>query len=95
MAAYVIVDIEVTDPAGFEAYRRDVPASIAAFGGRYLTRGGTVRTLECDWTPKRCVVLEFPSLEAFDAWWDSPAYQPLRALRQRTSRSNIIVTEGV
>ena len=73
MAAYVIADIEVTDPAGYEEYRRLAPPTITAFGGRYLARGGTTETLEGDWSPRRCVILEFPSMENFRAWWASPA----------------------
>jgi len=95
MAAYLIADIEVIDRAGYEEYRSKVPATVAAYGGRYLARGGTTELLEGTWSPKRCVILEFPSLAQFKAWWASPEYQPLRALRQRTTRSNLVVTEGI
>ena len=95
MAVYVIADIEVVDSEGFEEYRRQVPATIAAHGGRYLARGGATQTLEGDWSPRRCVILEFPDMDRFKAWWSSAEYQPLRALRERTSRSNLIVTQGV
>ena len=59
MPAYFIVDLEVTDPAGFEEYRQLVPATIQQYGGRYVVRGGATETLEGDWQPKRVVVLEF------------------------------------
>jgi uncharacterized protein (DUF1330 family) len=95
MSVYVIADLEVIDAAGFDEYRRGVPATIAAHGGRYLARGGATRVLEGTWSPKRCVVLEFPTMQQFDTWWNSPEYQPLRALRERTTRSHLIVTEGV
>ena len=95
MAAYVIADIEVIDSAGFEEYRRQVPATIAAHGGRYLARGGETEVLEGSWSPKRCVILEFPDMPRFRAWWASPEYVPLRALRERTTRSDMIVTEGL
>jgi uncharacterized protein (DUF1330 family) len=95
MAAYLIGDVEVIDATGYETYRQQVPATIAAHGGRYLARGGAIETLEGAWTPKRCVVLEFPSMAQLKTWWDSPEYVPLRAIRERTTRSNIIVTEGV
>ena len=62
---------------------------------RYLARGGATRVLEGSWSPKRCVVLEFPTMQQFETWWNSPEYQPLRALRERTTRSHLIVTEGV
>jgi len=95
MAAYLIGDVEVIDATGYETYRQQVPATIAAYGGRYLARGGAIETLEGAWTPKRCVVLEFPDMAQLKTWWDSPEYVPLRAIRERTTRSNIIVTEGI
>jgi uncharacterized protein (DUF1330 family) len=95
MTAYVIADIEVLDPAGYEAYRQQVPATIAAYGGRYLARGGATEVLEGSWSPRRCVILEFPSMAQLKAWWDSPEYQPLRAIRERTTRSHLVATEGL
>ena len=95
MSAYVIADIEVLDPAGYEAYRQQVPPTIAAFGGRYLVRGGALTALEGDWLPKRCVILEFPSMAQLEAWYDSPAYVPLRALRERTTKSRLVKVEGL
>ena len=68
MAAYVIADIEVIDSAGFAQYQQKVPATIAAYGGRYLVRGGAAEVLEGSWSPKRCVVLEFPSMERAKEW---------------------------
>ncbi len=95
MTAYVIADVEVLDPAGYEAYRQQVPATIAAYGGRYLARGGATEVLEGGWSPRRCVILEFPSMAQLKAWWDSPEYQPLRTIRERTTRSNLVATEGL
>lgn len=95
MSAYVIADVEVIDSAGYEQYRQQVPATIAAFGGRYLVRGGALTALEGDWLPKRCVILEFPSMAQLEAWYDSPAYVPLRALRQRTTKSRLVKVEGL
>ena len=95
MAAYVIGDVEVIDAAGFEPYRQQVVATVTAYGGRYLARGGAIQTLEGNWSPQRCVILEFPSMAQLKTWWDSPEYVPLRVIRERTARSNIIVTEGI
>jgi uncharacterized protein (DUF1330 family) len=95
MSAYVIADVEVLDSAGYEQYRQQVPATIAAFGGRYLVRGGAVAALEGDWLPKRCVILEFPSMAQLEAWYESPAYVPLRALRERTTKSRLVKVEGL
>ena len=95
MSVYMIADVEITDPAGYEEYRLQVPATIAAHGGRYLARGGAITVLEGSWSPKRCVILEFPGMAEFKAWWDSPEYQRLRAIRERSTRSSLIVTEGL
>jgi len=95
MSAYVIADVEVLDSAGYEAYRQQVPATIASFGGRYLARGGALTVLEGDWAPKRCVILEFPSIAQAKAWYDSPAYVPLRAIRERTTKSRLVMVEGL
>ena len=95
MAAYVIADVEVTDPAGYDEYRKGVPATIAAYGGRYLARGGAVQVLEGDWIPRRAVILEFPSLERARAWYDSPEYRPLREMRARASDSRLVIIDGV
>ena len=95
MAVYVIADIEVVDSVGYEEYRQKAPATITAHGGRYLARGGATEVLEGSWSPKRCVLLTFPSMAQFKEWWTSPEYQALRAIRERTARSNLIVTEGL
>jgi uncharacterized protein (DUF1330 family) len=94
-AAYVINDMEVIDPVAFEKYRQLSPPTVALYGGRFLARGGATRTLEGTWSPKRLVILEFDSVERARAWIDSPEYAPARELRERASRSNIIVTEGL
>ena len=95
MAAYVVVEITVTDPAGFEAYRLAVPATIAAYGGRYLVRGGRSETVEGDWAPKRLVVLEFDSAEQARRWHDSPEYGEVRRLRENAAEFRMVIVEGV
>ena len=95
MPAYLIADVEVIDHAGFEEYRQKVLATISAHGGRYLARGGATEVLEGTWSPSRCIILEFPHLAQFKAWWSSPEYLPLRAIRERTAKSNLVVTEGL
>lgn len=95
MAAYLIADIEVTDRDGFAEYQQGVPATIAAHGGRYLVRGGASELLEGNWSPKRTVVLEFPSMAQLKAWYASPEYRPLIAIRERTTRSNLVIVEGI
>jgi uncharacterized protein (DUF1330 family) len=95
MTAYLIADLEVTDPVGYEEYKKRVPAVIAAHGGRYLARGGASDVLEGTWRPKRTAIIEFPSLASMKAFWDSPEYQPLRAMRERSAKSNLVVIEGL
>jgi uncharacterized protein (DUF1330 family) len=95
MAAYLIANIEVTDPVMYEEYRKRVTATIAAHGGRYLTRGGAVKVLEGEFDVKRFIVVEFPNMEALRSWYASPEYQPLLALRQRASKSMLMMAEGV
>lgn len=94
MPAYIINDMEVTDPRLFEEYRKLSPPTVAQYGGRFLARGGQTETLEGDWSPRRLVLLEFPSLERARAWIDSPEYAPARRLRQLSSVSNLILVEG-
>jgi uncharacterized protein (DUF1330 family) len=95
MKGYIIAEVEVTDPAGFEEYRGMVPGTIAAFGGRYVVRGGRVASLEGGWEPKRLVILEFDSFEQAKAWYESEHYGPARELRQRTANTRLIAVEGV
>ena len=95
MPAYIIADVQVTDPNAYEEYRSRVPAVIAAYGGRYLVRGGQVEQLEGDADPQRVVVLEFPSMAQLRAFYDSPEYRPLIALRRRSSRASLIAIAGV
>ncbi|MBM3393595.1 MAG: DUF1330 domain-containing protein [Betaproteobacteria bacterium] len=95
MSAYVIVELEVLDAALFEEYRTKVPATIAAYGGKYIVRGGKTEVVEGDWQPKRIVVLEFPNVDKAKAWHGSKDYAPLLALRQRAARTNALIVEGV
>ena len=95
MPAYLIADVEVTDAAGYADYSRDIVATVEAFGGRYLVRGGRTEVLEGDWSPRRVVVIEFPDAAQLRAWYGSPAYAPLIALRQRTANSRLLMVEGV
>jgi uncharacterized protein (DUF1330 family) len=95
MAAYVIADIDVQDPVRYADYRAMVPASIEAYGGRFLARGGKVESLEGPWQPKRTVILEFPSVERAKAWWDSEEYAPAKALRRSASQGSLILLEGL
>ncbi len=83
------------DPVRYDDYRKMVPASIAAYGGRFLARGGKVESLEGPWEPKRTVIVEFPSVERAKAWWDSDEYAPAKALRRSASQGSLILLEGL
>jgi len=95
MAAYLIAEVEVTDAKTYEEYKAIVPGVIAKYGGKYLARGGAIETCEGDWSPKRLVVLEFPSMDRARAFHGSPEYAPALALRTRAARSKVILVEGL
>ena len=95
MPAYIVVEVEVQDAVRYESYKEMVPPpSLASYGGRFLVRGGRVETLEGDWSPKRLVIVEFPSVERAKAWWSSTEYEEAKALRQATARTQMIVVQG-
>lgn len=95
MSAYVVVNVDVHDPDRYEEYKKLAPASIEQYGGRYIARGGRVEVMEGDWTPKRLVILEFPSVERAKAWWAGSEYALAKAMRQATSHSQLVITEGL
>ena len=95
MSAYIIVQVAVTDPAGYESYKKMVPPTLAPYGGKFAVRGGACETLEGDWQPERVVVLEFPTAAGARQWWASDEYAAAKALRQRTASTQMIVVEGV
>lgn len=95
MPAYIVANVDVTDPEAYAEYRKGVVASLEPFGGRFLARGGRAEALEGSYPVKRVVILEFPDYDSARGWWDSPAYRDLRALRQRASRGDLLVVEGV
>jgi uncharacterized protein (DUF1330 family) len=94
MSAYVIGEIDVVDAAAYEEYRKQVLAVVTKYDGKFLVRGGKVDPKEGGWTPKRIVVLEFPSMAQAQKWYDSPEYRPLIALRQKASKGKLILVEG-
>lgn len=95
MAAYLIVDITVLDEQRYADYRARVTDSIRQYGGEYLVRGGKLERLEGDWQPSRLVVVKFQSIDAAKKWWSSEDYAELKALRQATTETEMIVVEGI
>jgi uncharacterized protein (DUF1330 family) len=95
MPAYIVTQVDVEDPVRFEDYKPMVPASLEAYGGRYLVRGGAVENLEGTWAPKRLVLVEFPSVAKAKAWWNSNEYADAKAIRQAAAKTEMIVVEGL
>ena len=95
MAVYVIVNVEVKDPAAYERYRAGVPALIAKHGGEYLVRGGKPEVLEGSWNLSRVALLRFPDRAAAMAFMEDPEYRPLKELRHRVANTDIVAVEGV
>lgn len=94
MTAYLIADVDVSDPDVYAEYRRQVLPLVSRHGGRFIVRGGVHETLEGEWQPKRLVVIEFPDMAALKAWYGSPEYTRLIALRQGASRGSLVAVEG-
>lgn len=94
MPAYVIVDVNITDPVRYEDYKKLTPGIVGAYGGKFIVRGGTTEVLEGDWKPGRVVVLEFPDMEKAKAWYDSPEYTKAKKIRFEASSGKMILVEG-
>ena len=95
MTAYVILDIDVHDPAGYEEYKNLAPAAVEHYGGKYIARGGKMETLEGDWSPSRLVILQFENSEQAKKWLNSDEYSKARAMRHKTAKSQVVVIEWV
>jgi uncharacterized protein (DUF1330 family) len=95
MSAYVIVEIDIIDPVGYEEYKKLAGATVEKYGGKYIVRGGRAETLEGDWNPKRIVVLEFESMQRAKDWLNCEEYREPRKMRHRTAETKMIVVEGV
>lgn len=95
MAAYLIVNVDVQDPVRYQDYIKAVPPTLAAFGGRFLVRGGRAERLEGSFEPKRMVVIEFADADTARAWWNSDDYAAPKALRQATAVTDLVIVEGV
>jgi len=95
MAAYVIVEVDIHNHEAYEGYKLLTPASIAAYDGRFIVRGGKTELLEGEEEPKRIVVLEFPTVERAKEWWNSEEYAPAKKIRQANSSTRMFVVEGM
>ena len=95
MAAYVVAEVNVTNPDLFAEYRKLVPPTIEKYGGRFVVRGGTVETKEGGWSPARLVVIEFPSMDQARKWYHSPEYAGPLAMRLKAANTKLILVEGI
>ncbi len=95
MTAYMLVDLDVQDPKGFEEYRTGVGTLIAKHGGEYIVRGGAFEVIEGDWQPNRLVMFRFPDRQAIRNLFDDPEYADLKALRHRVANSTIVAVDGI
>jgi uncharacterized protein (DUF1330 family) len=94
MTAYVIAAETVNDPAMFDLYRGQVPATLVPFGGQFVVRGGNFTVLEGKWPHPRCVIIAFPSRAAAEDWYKSAEYRRIISLRHESSAGNLIIVDG-
>lgn len=95
MAAYVVIQVNVTDPEKYSEYKKLSPDTVAQFGGKFLARGGRSEDLEGKRPYDRLVILEFPSYSDAQAWYRSPEYQAAKAVREGAGEGVFTVVEGV
>jgi uncharacterized protein (DUF1330 family) len=95
MAAFVIVETDITDPDQYERYKEASPRAVAAGGGRFVVRGGELAVLEGDWHPPRLVVLEFDDLAAAKRWYESEIYQQAKQLREGAAHLRMVAVQGI
>ena len=95
MSAYLIVDIDIVDPVGFEKYKSRVVTLVESYGGKYLVATDRIEPLEGDWKPKRIVVIEFPSMQRATEWFDCVEYHALSEIRHLTAKTKMILANSV
>ena len=95
MPAYFGANVDVTNPLAFQEYAKGAPATVAAYGGRYIARGGAIKVLEGDWAPKRLTIIQFESSAQAKAWFNSPEYRPFKEIRKKAAIAKLLLIEGV
>jgi uncharacterized protein (DUF1330 family) len=94
MAAYIIADVDVTDPVKYEDYKKLTPGAVAKHGGRFVARGGQTATLEGTWKPGRVVIIEFPTFEQARNFYTSVEYTAARRARAGAATFRMIAVDG-
>ncbi len=94
MPAYVIFDVEIRDPARYQEFMAGAKPALEQAGARYLARGGAHKVYEGDWEPRRIVLLEFPSIEAWEAFYNGSTYQGLKSIRDECSSARLVSVVG-
>lgn len=96
MSVYMIVEVkDVTDKKRYGEYIQKVPQTVAKFGGKYLVRGGRAKSVSGERDPGRIIIVEFESMDKFNAWWSCPEYRALAPLREGSAKTDAVVVEGV
>ena len=95
MPAFVIFDVDIRDPARYQEFMSGVKPALEAAGARYLARGGAHKVYEGDWTPRRIVILEFPSVSAWEEFYNGAVYQGLKSVRNACSSARLVSVEGM
>ena len=95
MPAYVIFDVEIRDPARYQEFMTAVKPALEKAGAKYLARGGGHKVYEGDWQPRRIVLLEFPSVAAWETFYNGATYQGLKGIRDACSSARLVSVEGL
>ena len=95
MPAYVIFDVEIRDPDRYQEFMKKVKPALDEAGARYLARGGAHKVYEGGWSPRRIVLLEFPSVAAWESFYYGPVYQGVKAIRDECSSARLVSVEGI
>ena len=95
MAAYLIYDAVVTDPQKYEQYKTLTHGAIAAYGGKFVVRGGRHEAVEGDWKPNRMVIVEFASYEKAQEFWNSTEYTAARKSREGAAIAKAVIVQGL
>ena len=94
MPAYLIADVQVTDPVQYEDYRKWASAAAKEHGGEYIVRGGKTERFEGR-EPNRIAVIRFPSMDAARAFYHCDTYGKARAAREHAAVMNMFIVEGM